>query len=120
MTASTALPLTISEAAFQRTVTDLAYRAGWRVCHIPTVPVLRGRAVRHVTAYTGHSGLPDLILARHGVVLLVELKRQHGRLTPEQRLWLAALGGHGHCWRPSDWPAIVATLTGKASNGAVA
>jgi hypothetical protein len=86
----------------------------WRVVHYR--PALRGAAQwqgqtrRWSTPLQGHPGAPDLILARNGVVILAELKRQNGRASPHQRLWLAALGGHGRLWRPSDWAEIEAEL----------
>lgn len=104
-----ALPLTISEADFQRTVIDLAVLSGWTVAHFRPARTDRGWR----TAMSGHPGAPDLILARRGVVLLAELKRQHGRVSPQQRAWLAQLGDAGRLWRPSDWAEIVATLTAK-------
>jgi hypothetical protein len=108
--AAPALPLTLSEAAFQRTVMDLAVRCGWRVVHVPTTPTKRGGRVVYSTPYSGHAGLPDLILARGGVLLLVELKSQQGRATPEQRAWLAAAGVHGRLWKPSNFAEVVEVL----------
>jgi hypothetical protein len=104
--------MTCSEADFQTAVMDLARLCGWRVCHVRTVAAKQRGSTqfRHLTPYDGHAGLPDLILARDGVVLLVELKSQTGRATPEQRLWLAAAGEHGHLWKPSMWTEIRATL----------
>lgn len=102
----TALPLTLSEAAFQRTVIDYALLRGWRCAH--QRPALTAKGWR--TAIEGHAGLPDLVLSRSGVVLLVEIKRQRGILSADQRLWLAALGEHGRCWRPQDWPEIAEEL----------
>lgn len=101
--ASQTLPLTISEAAFQRTVVDAAMVYGWRVHHARPAMVRTGR---WATAITGHPGLPDLVLARDGVVILAELKRHGGKPTPGQLGWLAALGEHGRLWSPGDWPSI--------------
>lgn len=100
------LPLTLSEASFQRTVIDYALLRGWRVAHHRPARTVHGWR----TPVEGHPGVPDLILARDGRVLLVELKRQHGRPTPDQRLWLEALHGHGRIWRPGDWEEIMAEL----------
>lgn len=111
--AVSALPANLSEAAFQSAVIDVALWHHWRVVHYrPALsrPQHHGQTRGWSTPLQGHPGAPDLILARHGQVILAELKRQNGRLTPDQRLWLAALGGHGRCWRPSDWPTIVGEL----------
>lgn len=106
MTAVAALPLTISEAEFQRTVIEAAVLLGWRVCHFRPARTAHG----YRTPLTGHPGLPDLVLARDGVVLLAELKRHGGKATPDQRLWLTALGGFGRLWTPGQWPSILAEL----------
>jgi VRR-NUC domain-containing protein len=103
---TTTLPLTISEAQLQRTVIDYALLRGWRCVHYRPARTIHG----YRTALTGHPGAPDLLLARDGRILCIELKRQHGRLTPDQRLWLAALGGNARCWRPADWPQILEEL----------
>jgi hypothetical protein len=102
--------LDISEAAFQQRVMDLAMYCGWRIVHIPAVPEKRGRRVYHRTPYVGHGGLLDLIMARGGVVELAEVKREGEKPTPDQKLWLASAGPHGHLWYPHDWDEIRATL----------
>lgn len=56
----------------------------------------------------GHPGFPDLVLARNGEVLFVELKSEKGKLSPEQRDWLAHT--NGRLWRPADWPDICTLL----------
>lgn len=102
----TALPLTLSEAAFQSAVIDLALLRGWRVYHALPARTARGWA----TATQGHPGWPDLALARDGAFLGAELKRHNGRATPQQRAWLAALGGHGRLWTPDQWQDITREL----------
>ena len=113
MTAVTPLPLTISEAAFQSAVIDYALWRKWRVVHYrPALraPQWHGQTRRYSTPLQGHPGAPDLILARDGRVILAELKRHNGRVSPDQRLWLSALGEHARLWRPQDWAEIIEEL----------
>jgi hypothetical protein len=98
----------ISEAQFQQRVLDLARLRGWHVTHFRAVFT----SGKWRTPLSGHAGFPDLVLARGGRVIIAELKSSTGRLSAEQQAWLAALGPHGRLWRPRDWPAIVAELTG--------
>jgi hypothetical protein len=96
------------ESAWQTRVTEYALLKGWRVAHVRPTQVRKGR---FATATHPHPGLPDLILARKGVVILAELKRDHTYPTVEQRLWLAALGEYGRIWRPRDWDDVQRELT---------
>lgn len=98
--------LTLSEGDLQQRVIDYAQLRGWRVVHYR--PARQGK--RWVTAVTGDAGAPDLVLARAGRVLLVELKSANGRLRPGQAEWIAAAGPNGRLWRPADWPTIVEDL----------
>jgi hypothetical protein len=98
---------TLTEAQFQERVCDLARMTGWHVTHFRSVYT----GGRWRTPLTGHPGFPDLVLARSGALIVAELKTDTGRLTPEQRSWLASLGPHARVWRPRDWPAIAAELT---------
>ena len=46
-------------------------------------------------------------------MLFVELKRQNGKATAQQDVWLEALKAAGqevYLWRPSDWDALEAVL----------
>lgn len=105
-----ALPPAISEAAFQARIMDAARRLGWLVHHSPRSTV-RGRTM---TAVVGYPGLPDLILARHGVLILAELKVGRNKPSPQQLEWLAMLGPFGRLWRPEDWDTeILPTLRGQ-------
>lgn len=93
-----------SEQAFTDAVIDLFKLYGWRVYHN------RGDMRRRVQ---GHSGFPDLVLARRGVVLFRELKMPRGHFQPGQQTWLAALDGK--TWWPADWDEIVKTAIGPAA-----
>lgn len=76
---------------------------------------LRGYLGYH-THRSEHSeaGFPDLVLLKPSRLIFAELKTESGRLTREQRLWLAyleAVADHApnievYLWRPSDWAAI--------------
>jgi hypothetical protein len=85
-----------SEKDFQTWVVDYARLRGWLVAHIYDS---RGQDA---------TGLPDLVLARAGVVVLAELKTETGSPSPSQDAWLAASGGH--LWRPSMRDKIAAML----------
>lgn len=106
-------PLAMSEADWQGRVVDTAKALGWRVCHIRNVRVGTGTRTRWLVPYAGDGGLPDLILAKDGRLLLVELKAEKGGFKPGQLDWLRAAGDNGYCWRPSDWPTVQAVLRGQ-------
>ena len=93
--------LDLQEKQFLALVRELAQWCGWRVYH--THDSRRSPA-----------GFPDLVLVRRPIVILAELKAARGRLTPEQRAWLEALGQcpgvETYLWRPSDWRQIEARL----------
>ena len=60
-------------------------------------------------------GFPDLVLVRSGRLVFAELKRERGKVSVAQALWLAELAFNDHTevytWRPSDWDTIVELLT---------
>ena len=98
---------TILEKDFSVAVVAFARAEGWeahyerRSGHVGTTGEWRG---------SGPKGKPDLTLTRRGAVLLVELKREQGKPSPEQLAWLEALGEHGRLWRPRDAEAIMKEL----------
>ena len=96
----------ISEADFQSQVIAYAQLRGWKVAHFRTVKTVRkDGSVRYMTPVQADgAGFPDLCMVRNGVVLFAELKREQGKVEPEQEEWLAELGGY--LWRPGDWKAI--------------
>ena len=101
-----------TEHAFQQAVIELAQTLGWRVYHARPARTAHGWR----TAMQGHDGWPDVVLCRRGRLIIAELKSAKGRLTPGQLAWIEALrecaGIHVALWRPEDWDAIVAILTG--------
>jgi hypothetical protein len=100
-------PENLREAQWQQRVLDLAKLCGWRVAHFR--PGRTSTGWRTAVEADG-AGFPDLTMVREGRLLFVELKSERGRVTPEQRVWLAALsavpGVETYLWRPSDWPAV--------------
>ena len=72
----------------------------------------------------GHAGVPDIIAAKSGVVLMAELKAAGEQLTSEQYRWLRAAGWldvetqwgssrriRPFLWRPADLDAALAELS---------
>ena len=72
----------LSEAHLEQQLLDLARIRGWKAHHV--------RDSRHVLM--GDTGAPDWWLARHGRLVVVELKREDGKLSPDQAAFLAELG----------------------------
>ena len=101
----------MSEAEFQRQVIVWAHRGGWLVHHT--------HDSRHQEWGTD-AGFPDLVLARRGVVIFAELKRERERPSRAQRPWLVALTGGSDgvevcIWRPSEGLAIRDRLCGPVA-----
>lgn len=89
----------MSEDELKAMVIQTAELYGWRVCHFRPARTAKGWR----TPIEGHPGLPDLVLARDGQVLLAELKSATGKPTDDQTLWLEAAGDHGRLWTPAEW-----------------
>ena len=89
----TALAASMTEAQLLANVRAEAKRQGWLCYHTH-------RSDR------SEKGYPDLTLVRGGTVMWVELKSEKGRLSAEQKEWLAALGLPWlkvAVWRPQQW-----------------
>lgn len=94
--------MALSEADFQRQITDLADLHGWRWWHVNDS---RGQAM---------TDFPDLVLVRDRL-LMREIKRYGGKVTPGQQLALDQLrrcGVDAEVWWPNDWELIETTLIG--------
>jgi hypothetical protein len=104
------VPLT--EAQFQRQVTDLADLLGWAWIHIERMGDHRGRWRTPVSGPLGIGWL-DLMLTRERSLLWVELKAQGKYLTEDQKRVQTILDRTHpyYVWRPSDFAQIVEVLT---------
>lgn len=94
----TTLPM--SEADWQSRITDYCDRLGLKWFH-------SGDSRRDSCA-----GFPDLVIVGKAVVI-VELKRETGKVSSEQIDWLRSLraaGAEVHIWRPSQWSAVATRL----------
>ena len=102
----------ITEAEWQRQVTDLASLRGWTWWHAPdNRPIVARSGKRYVQPV--RPGFPDLLLVRRERLVFAELKRETGVLTSDQAVWLAALeaaGAETHVWRPSDLAQVQEVL----------
>ena len=88
----------MTEAAWQMSIIKQAHACGWLAVHFKPSKV----GDHYLTQVLGDAGSPDLLLARNGVLLLIEVKAQRGRLSPEQERWRDAIGPQQwRCWRPS-------------------
>lgn len=100
-----------SEAVFQSHVTTFAKQLGWMVYHTHN-------------SQRSEAGFPDLVMVRDERVVVAELKKVTGKVTPDQQKWLDAFRRIEHLresvfvWRPTDWPEIEATLGPSAGPGA--
>lgn len=75
----------------------------WLACHTRDSRTVNKRGV----------GFPDIVAARNGRVVFIELKTMNGRVSAEQKIWHAAIDGRNaggglemYVWRPCDWPTI--------------
>ena len=73
-----------TEAELLRDVVAIARELGWLVHHTHD---------SRWNDWRSDKGVPDLTLAKDGRVVLIELKKQDGRVRPEQTVWLEASGG---------------------------
>jgi len=103
----------MTEAEFQSAVIEVARLRGWLVMHQRPAQIRPGR---WATAIQGDAGFPDLVLARPraGELIFAELKREKGRVSVMQKVWLrtlAAAGAEAYLWYPSDMPEIITRLS---------
>ncbi len=93
----------LSEASWQRWVIWIAKKNKWIVYHT-------------YDSRRSTPGFPDLVIVKPGLtVIFAELKRETGKLRPEQVVWIKNLkmadGVDVYVWRPSDWELVVRILS---------
>ena len=98
---------TVTEDSFKQAVIEYAQLRGWLVHHARPAMNRKGA---WATWQDGDNGFPDLVLARDGVVIFAELKREKAKPTEAQMEWIEALGPLACVWYPSMWDAIERVL----------
>ena len=99
----------MNEGDFATQIEDLLAIGGWdRWIHMRPGRVRRGGKDIYETAYSGHKGFLDYLAMRTLTkeTIWFELKGDGGKLTPEQRDWLAAheaVGNRAYVWFPKDY-----------------
>jgi len=105
----------ISEKDFQRQITDLAEMYGWEWRHFKDSrkAVVRGGKT-FLVGDDDAKGWPDLVLVRPPELVIIEVKKELGKTSPEQDHWLDLLSGCGvdtFVARPSTFDEIRVRLT---------
>lgn len=105
-----------TEAEIQSTILETAIATNWMVCHFRPARTSSGWR----TPVEGHTGFPDLVCARDGHILTLEIKGPRGVLSHEQALWQQHLGAgriallEHHLVGPAELDhAITALKTGQ-------
>lgn len=100
----------MTEAEFQRQVTDLATILGWEHAHFR--PAQTSKGWRTPVSGTLGKGFPDLILARRDRLIFAELKADKGKLSTDQErvLDVLILAAEVRVWRPADFDRIAEIL----------
>jgi hypothetical protein len=102
----------VKEREWQNLVIQLATSMGWKHYHPPDNKPINGRIQKIV------AGFPDLVLVKDGRLIFAELKRETGRLSPEQIEWLRELeacGTEAYVWKPSQLQEVKETLAKKST-----
>ena len=102
----------ITEKEWTTTVIEIARLSRWLIHHSRPAWVRNGRMV---TALSGNSGLPDLVMVKPPRLIIAELKTETGVVSEEQIRWLKAFadvpGVQVFVWRPSDLEAVWRVLS---------
>lgn len=116
LTTQERLDRSLSERDWQAQVVDYARMRQWMVAHFRPALTEKGTWLTAVAA--DGAGFPDLCMVRGKRIIFSEIKKELGKPTDKQHVWLDRLGfaaeGSGtvevYVWRPSDWPLIVEVL----------
>lgn len=103
-------PALLTESEWSSVVVELARLGQW---------ALRYHTLR---SKGSTSGFPDWVFVKGPRLLFAELKSEVGKTTAKQDDWIAGLREveaatkglvQVYVWRPSDYPEVVETLTGR-------
>lgn len=96
--------LAMTEAQWQQIIIDAARALQWLVYHT-------------YDSRRSNPGWPDLILVKPPRLIALEVKKEKGRVRPEQIAWIDALGQipgvTAAIVRPSDWDRVEKILKGE-------
>lgn len=104
--------LELSERQWQKVVLDMFKIYGWRTAHFDASVRVVGKE-RTFVGDVGSKGFPDIIACRPKRIIFAELKSEKGRLSEQQKEWLALLNisdAETYVWRPSDYNDIQEVL----------
>lgn len=94
------------EADYTRTMVDALIAIGWLACHHPDSRKLVGKP-----------GLPDIIAARAGRLVFIEMKLRNGRRSNAQDYWRVQLTQAGaeyfYCIAPDDMDEVLKAMGAK-------
>lgn len=95
----------LTERRFQATVERAATLLGWRYYHT-------------YDSRRSPEGFPDLVLVKGPRLIFAELKKNAGRVSKSQELWLGDLRDvqeppEVYLWRPREWTHIEQVLRGQ-------
>ena len=104
------LPLPLTEAQFQRQITEYAEMCGWSWAHFRPAETSKGWRTP-VSGPLG-AGFPDLVLVRDGRLMFMEVKRAGGQATPAQNQVMRVLAEAAEVYivQPKDWDFIESEL----------
>lgn len=99
----------VRERDLQNAIVEFARLRGWLVHHARPARTQRG----YRTPIQGDPGFPDLVLARAGELVFIELKSARGRLSHDQKRWFSTLeraGARIYLARPQNLDEILKIL----------
>lgn len=109
---------TLNEAPYQHRIMALAERTGWRQMHVRRSRAGKAWVTNAVDRRGPIRGWPDLVLLKGGCpgrLVVLEIKGDNGKATPEQLAWIAAFqsvpGCEAYVVGPDDWTLVVDLLT---------
>lgn len=109
----------IPEKTLQADIMELARMTGWRLVHFHDSRRMVTRGGKSfMIGDKDAKGFPDLLLLRPPSILVIEVKRELGKVEPEQEAWLQAWRDCGVdviVARPSNWEEVQRKLTARRS-----